>query len=124
MTLVRTGQDRHAKWKAKYNPTVISTRFTDVQSVADARAENGLTIYADLDQRIGAILDAQGVTGPDRAKYLAFARKVQKTALRISGRALDTQVIGLKQYFMMSYKCEELILNLIINAILGYIPAY
>ena len=124
MTLIRTGQDRHAKWKAKYNPTVISTRYTDVQQVAEARAQNGLQIYADLDVRVGGILDRHGITGTDRAKYLAFARKVQKIALRVSGMAFDTQVLGLKQYFLMSYRCEEPVLDDIISSIVGYIPSY
>ncbi|RLF82411.1 hypothetical protein DRN38_00125 [Thermococci archaeon] len=124
MPLVRSGQERHEKWVAKYNPTVVSTRFTDVESVAKARAQDGLGIYADLDIRIGSILDQHGVTGPDRAKYLAFARKVQKAALRVSGAALNTQVLGLKQYFITSYKCEEPILDAILQGIIGYVPTY
>jgi len=124
MPLVRTPQRRFEKWSNKYVPETVSARFSQVETEAKERAQEGLIIFANLDFEVGAVLDKHGVAGPDRAKYLAFARKVMRAAMRISGKALDNVALGLKSYFVTAYACDPTICDEIINLILGYVPTY
>jgi len=124
MPLVRTPQRRYSKWSAKYVPDTISARFSQVETEAKERAQEGLIIYANLDFDIGATLDKYGVAGPARAVYLAFARKALKEAMRIGGKALDNMLLGLKSYFVTAMGADPTILDEIIKKIIGYVPTY
>jgi len=124
MPMPRTGQRRYKHWETKQNATVISTRWTDELDYMKEMAQEGLIPFADLDLQIGSILNAEGIAGPMRATYLAFARKVAKASYRLDGRALELQILGLKQYFQLSYGADPTVLDKIINAIIGYVPTY
>ena len=124
MPLPRTPERRYTKWSKKYNPDVIRTRFADVSDEAHERAQAGLIVFGDLDFTIGPILDKHGIAGPDRAKFLAFARKIMREAMRISGKALDNVVLGLKSYFVTAYGLDPAVADEIIKAIIGYVPTY
>ena len=54
MPIYRTGLDRYKKLEAKWNPTVIGTRFSDIKALALERAQEGLldigTVTTSLDQ--------------------------------------------------------------------------
>jgi len=124
MPLPKTPQRRFAKWSSKYVPDTVSARFSQVESEAKERAQEGLITYANLDFDMDPILDKYGIAGPDRAKYKAFARKVLREKLRITGKALDNVTLGLKSYFVTAYACDPTVLDEIIKAILGYLPTY
>jgi len=118
MPLYRSGIDMFQKYQAKYNPTVVSTRFTDVQSVALARAQGGLNAVSTIREMVRDYLDAKGVTGGERATYLAFALKLWKHVMRQGGAASDRIVSGLIPYFKNSYGLDEALLTDIANAII------
>lgn len=124
MPLFRLGVDRYQKFEKKWNPTVIGTRFTDVRDVALARAQEGLITFATIDQLVGPILDAYGVTGTDRGKYLGFAKKLLKHALRHKGEAAKKFASGLKQYYVTAMGADPAILDEIINVVMGWVAAY
>lgn len=124
MPLVRTPQRRYSKWASKYVPDTISARFSQVETEAKERAEEGLIIFGNFDFEIAPILDKYGIAGPNRANYLAFARKVLRSAMRVTGKALDNQVLGLKAYWTTAYGADPTVLDEIINKVLGYIPTY
>jgi hypothetical protein len=83
--LPKSPQARYAKWQAKYDPTVVQSRFNEVSSVAQARAQAGIIAAAQAQQEIGAILDQYGVAGPARAVYLSFGMKVWHATQRLTG---------------------------------------
>jgi hypothetical protein len=124
MTLYRIGQARFAKWRAKYDPATISARFTQVADVAAARAQEGLTKYASVQDLVRPILDKYGVTGTDRAKYLGFANKLLKHALRASGDAGAAYAAGLKSFYVTALKADPAILDEIIQVVTGYVAPY
>ena len=124
MTMYRKGIDRIRKYEAKFNPTVISTRFSDVRDLAIERAQDGLITMASVDDLVRPILDKYGVAGPDRAKYLGFAKKLFKHASRASGEAATKIASGLKSYFVTAYGCDPAILDEIINVVTGYVTPY
>jgi len=124
MPLFKLGSDRYQKYERKYNPTVIGTRFTDIRELALRRAQEGLITFASIDQLVGPILDSYGITGPDRAKYLGFAKKLLKHALRHKGEAAKAFATGLKSYYVTAMKADPTVLDEIINVVMGWVAAY
>lgn len=124
MPIPKSPQRRYAKWSSKYVPDTVSARFSQVETEAKERAQEGMIPYANLDFTIAPVLDKNGVAGPDRAKYLALARKVAREADRLTGRALDNVVLGLKSYFVTAYGLDPTIADEVIQAVIGYVPTY
>jgi len=124
MPIPRTPSKRYNKWDVKFDPTVVSSRFTAVKSIAEMNAQDGMIPFADLDFTINDILDKNAIAGVDRAKYKAFARKLLKSSYRHTQSALDHVALGLKNYFVTAYGCDPSVLDAIILFILGYTPTY
>jgi hypothetical protein len=118
MPLYKSGIDMFQKYQAKYNPTVISTRFTDVRDTALARAQAGLNAVDTIRSMVRDYLDAKGVTGGERATYLAFALKLWKHVVRQGGVASDKISSGLIAYFKNAFDLDESSLTDIANAII------
>jgi len=115
--LPKAGNARLAKWQAKYDPTVVQTRFTEVQSVAVSRAQEGIVSVANVQFLIGGILDQYGVAGPTRAVYIAVGEKVWHATQRITRAALANEVNGLTSYFQTAYGDNKTILKAIAQAL-------
>jgi len=124
MALYKSGQERFAKWKAKYDPTTISARFTQVASIAADRAQEGLTLFASVDDLVRPILDKYGITGPDRAKYLGFAKKLLKHVGRAKGDAAIAMANGVKAFYVTAMKADPAILDEIIQVVVGWAISY
>jgi hypothetical protein len=124
MALYKTGQARFSKWKAKYDPATVSARFTQVATVASDRAQEGLTLFASVDDLVRPILDKYGVTGPDRAKYLGFAKKLLKHVGRAKGDAAIAMAQGIKSFYVTGMKADPAILDEIIQVIAGWVATY
>jgi hypothetical protein len=120
----RTASRRYQKWDVKFDPAVISSRFTAVKPVAEGNAQDGLIPFADFDFNLASLLDMNAVAGPDRAKYRAFGRKLLAASYKVSGKSLDHIALGLKNYFVTSYGCDPSIIDQIIQFVLGYTPTY
>jgi hypothetical protein len=123
MPLYKTGLMMFDKYSKKYNPTVIGTRFGDVQPVALARAQAGLNAVDTVRSLIRDYLDAQGITGGVRATYLAFGLALWKHVERQGGAASDKIASGLIAYFKTAYGLDEGLLTDIANAIIVKVTA-
>jgi hypothetical protein len=115
--LPKPGNSRLAKWQAKYDPATISNRFTQVQSVAVSRAQEGIVSVANVQSLVGGILDQYGVAGPTRAVYIAFGEKAWHATQRVTGPALANEVNGLTSYFQTAYGANPTILQAIAQAL-------
>ena len=124
MTLYRAGIDMYKKYEKKYNPTVIGTRFTDVQPLALERAQEGLLTVGTVRDLVRPILDQYGVTGPERAAYLAFALKLWRHVSRQKGAGAKKVATALKNYFVSAYDLDPTICDEIINVVVGYVIPY
>jgi Sulfolobus virus coat protein C terminal. len=118
MPLYRDGISMFEKYQKKYNPTVIGTRFGDVQDVALARAQSGLNKVDAIRAMVRDYLDAKGITGGLRAVYLAFALKLWKHVERQGGAASDKIANGLIAYFSTAFDLDTALLTDIANAII------
>jgi hypothetical protein len=124
MPLYRTGQARFIKWRRKYDPATVGARFSQVADVAEARAQEGLTIYASMQEMVRGILDKYGVNGPDRAKYLGFANKLLNHSLRAKGEAAVKLAQGIKQFYVTAFGADPTILDEIIQVVTGWVAPY
>lgn len=124
MPLYKTGIDMFRKYQSKFNPTVIGTRFTDVQSLALERAQAGLNYIHTVRDMVRPILDEYGVTGGARATYLAFATALWRHIQRQKGDAAKKIADGLKSYYVTSYGLDPAILDEIVQVISGWIVPY
>jgi len=115
--LPKSGQSRYAKWSAKYDPTVVQTRFNEVSSVAQARAQEGIISIANVQELVGGVLDMYGVAGPSRATYIAFGEKVWHESQRLTGPALQSVVNGLISYFETAFGADPTVLQAVVNAL-------
>ncbi|MCS7367347.1 MAG: hypothetical protein NDF52_05660 [archaeon YNP-WB-062] len=120
----RGGQARFKKYSDKFVPETISARFTQVKDTALARAQEGLLLYASVQEIVRPILDKYGITGTDRAKYLGFANKLLSHTLRASGDAASAYASGLKSFYVTSMKSDPAILDEIIQVVTGWVAPY
>jgi len=118
MPLYRDGLQMFAKYSAKYNPDVVRTRFADVKDVALARAQGGLVVVDTIRSMIRDYLDLRGITGGERATYLAFALALWKHTERQKGPAADKFADGLIEYYARTFGLDRTILNDIANTII------
>jgi len=124
MPLYKTGLDMWKKYQAKFNPTVVSTRWTDVQQIALDRAQEGLNMVATARDLIRPILDEYGVGGGLRATYLAFGTALLRHVIRQKGDVAKNVATGLKSYFVTAYGLDPNICDEIIQVISGWVIAY
>jgi hypothetical protein len=123
MPLYKSGIDMFQKYQAKYNPTLIGTRFDNVKDTALARAQSGLNAVDTIRAMIRDYLDAKGITGGARATYLAFGLALWKHVTRQGGVASDKIADGLVSYFSTAYDLVESYLTDIANAIIVKVVA-
>jgi len=116
--LYRSGTDRYQKWKAKYVPDTISSRLSQVRNIALDRGLAGLYIFSDVQDLIRPILDKYAVTGPERAKYIAFANKLLKELGRLKAKAYEISAKGILEYFIKSYGIDPTIAQEILSVLL------
>lgn len=124
MPLYKTGIDMFRKYQAKFNPTVIGTRFTDVQSIALERAQAGLNMVHSVRELIRPILDEYGIAGGNRATYLAFGLALWRHAIRQKGEAGKKYADGLKSYYVTAFGLDPAILDEIIQVVTGWVIPY
>ena len=124
MPLYKTGLDMWKKYQAKFDPTTIGNRFTQVQSLALDRAQEGLNMVGTIREFIRPILDNHAVAGGMRANYLAFATALMKHTQRQKGSAANKIASGLKQYFVNAYDLDPEICDEIIQVVVGWVTVY
>jgi hypothetical protein len=118
MPLYRDGLQMFAKYQAKYNPDVVRQRFADVKDVALARAQGGLVVVDTIRAMIRDYLDLRGITGGERATYLAFALELWRHTERQRGAAADKFADGLIEYYARTFGLDRGILNDIANTLI------
>jgi len=124
MPLYKTGLDMWKKYVAKYNPAVVSTRFTDVQAIAHDRAQEGLNMIGTVRDLIRQILDGYGIGGGQRATYLAFGTMLLRHIIRQKEEVARLTANGLKAYFTTAYGLNPDICDEIIQVVTGWVIPY
>ncbi|MEM2249833.1 MAG: hypothetical protein QXP16_03965 [Candidatus Bathyarchaeia archaeon] len=124
MPIYRSGIDMYRKYEAKFNPTVIGTRFTDVRSLALERAQEGLNVVANVRDLIRPLLDMYGVTGGLRATYLAFGAALLRHVVRQKADTAKKIATNLKSYYVGAYNLDPAVCDDIIEIVVGWAIPY
>jgi len=124
MPLYKSGLDMFKKYQAKFDPTTIGNRFTQVQQVALDRAQEGLNTVSTIRDLVRPILDEYGIVGGQRATYLAFALAIARHVLRQKGDAATKVATGLKSYFTSAFGLDPSICDEIIQVVVGWALPY
>jgi len=112
------------KYQKKFNPTVIGTRFTDIQDLAFERAQSGLNMVGTVRDLVRPILDGYGITGGQRATYLAFGTALLRHVVRNKGESAKKIASGLKSYYVTAYGLDPSICDEIIQVVCGWAIPY
>jgi hypothetical protein len=115
----RTGLDRYNKYAAKFDPATIQARLAQIKDIALQRAQEAQIKYATIDELVRPILDKYGVTGPRRALYLGYAKKLTRHLERVSGVAASKIAEGLKAYYTSAFGAEPDVLDAVTAVVAG-----
>ncbi|RLI87412.1 MAG: hypothetical protein DRP01_01935 [Archaeoglobales archaeon] len=124
MPLYKSGLDMWKKYQAKFDPTTIGNRFTQVQQVALDRAQEGMNTVSTVRDLVRPILDEYGIAGGQRATYLAFALALTKHVVRQKGDAATKIATGLKSYYTSAFGLDPSICDEIIQVVVGWAIPY
>jgi len=112
------------KYQAKFDPTTIGNRFTQVKDVALARAQEGMVTIATIRDLVRPLLDQAGVTGGLRGTYIAFALALAKRTIRQKGDSAINIATGLKSYFVQAYGLNPDLCDRIVSLVVSWAGYY
>ena len=124
MPIVKRFQDMHEKWYAKYDGANVTTTLTAVKPLMEARYEGAQSTIYNVVERVRDILAEEGVPTGMYATYMAFAQIIARMTFSHKDKTLQTEISGVKNYFVTAYKADPAILDRIVEAILGIVPPY
>jgi len=124
MPLYKTGLMMWRKYRAKFNPAVVGTRFTDVKDLALERMQEGINLVAVARDLVRPILDEYGVGGGLRATYFAFATALLRHVIRQKAKVATKTADGLKNYYVTAYDLDPAICDELIQVIVGWAIPY
>jgi hypothetical protein len=115
----RTGLDRYNKYAAKFDPATIQARLQQVRDIALQRAQEAQIKYATIDELVRPILDMHGISGPARAVYLGYAKKLTRHLERVTGSAAAKFVEGLKAYYTITFGADPEVIDAVTAVVAG-----
>lgn len=83
--MVKQGQDRSDKYAAKFDPTIIQSRYTKTQAIAIAGQVTMQKALAEKNASVRALLNAAGVFPILTVAYQAFSNKLFGICNRFAG---------------------------------------
>ena len=120
----RNFSDMYTKWKAKFDPDVIATRFDQVRDIAIETYEAASATIATVVDNVKTLLNDLGVPAAQQGPYIALAEKLVKYSFKHSGATLNSIAAGLKAQFVTSYGIDPNVADEVIKTVLGSVPPY
>jgi hypothetical protein len=122
--MYKGGLERYAKWSRKFVPETVAARFTQVRDLAMERGQLGLLYFGTVDDLVRPVLDKHGITGPARALYLAFAKKLARHLVRHKGDAASRIASGLKAEWVTAFGADPAVIDEIIGVVGAGVAPY
>jgi hypothetical protein len=94
--MVKAADNRATKYAAKFDPTVVSSRFTALKSYSSTEFAAAAATYASLETTIKGAIEAKVPSPTLMPFYLAFGRQVYSKAQRYSGLTLFNEAMAAK----------------------------
>jgi len=124
MPFVRSLKDMLEKYKAKYVPDTVGTRFNEVKDLMDARFEAASSPIVNVIEEVRNILTENGVPPALWGMYIAFGEILASKTFSHQGAVLEKIASGLKQAWITGKGADPAILDKIAETILGTVPPY
>ena len=124
MPIVKRIQDMYEKYYTKYDGANVTTTFTAVRELMYARYEGAQSVIYNVVETTRDILAEEGVPTGLWAIYMAFAQIIASKTFSHKDKTLQTEISGVKNYFITAYKADPKILDRIVEAVLGILPPY
>ena len=83
--MVKSGTDRAAKYAAKYDPTVVSTRYTATKDMAVAAQNVHQAALGTLAGQVRGIMNSAGVAPINSVRFIAYGNKLYGIANKFQG---------------------------------------
>lgn len=83
--MVSSGQDRADKYASKFDPTVVSSRYTAGKDAATRKAQEHQIAMGTLATQVRGILDAAGVAPINSIRFIGYANKLYSISLKFGG---------------------------------------
>jgi hypothetical protein len=81
----KSGEDRAAKYGAKFDAEVVRSRFAATSTIAKTAQETKQRELATLATNVRSILDAEGIPAVFTAAFLSFANRLYGVLQKFSG---------------------------------------
>lgn len=120
----RTFSDMYQKWKAKFDPDTIATRFDQVKDIAIQRYETAQAVIATVVESARQVLTDLNVPPAQWGMYIAFTEELAKRSFKHSGAVLDRWASGLKAKYVGAYGADPAVLDKLAEIVLGSTPPY
>ncbi|MEM2612450.1 MAG: hypothetical protein QXJ45_07540 [Thermoproteota archaeon] len=87
--MVRSGVERRVtKYDKSVIPDVVRTKFEALKDTMVLNMQAMQTLIVDVENKVGQILNENGIAGVMRVPYLNFARAIFRASLSYEGQAL------------------------------------
>ncbi len=91
--MVKTASERAAKYAAKFDPTVVSARYTATQEGAVAAATAKQNEMAVIAGDVRGILNAAGVKPINSVRFIGYANKLYGMTSKFSGATATAEAV-------------------------------
>lgn len=92
--MVKSGEERAAKYQYKYDPEAIRLRFSATKDLATTKQASKQEQLANIAQQVRALLNQEGVPPVFTISFLSFANKLYAITNKFSGEAAKIQAEG------------------------------
>jgi len=112
--MVREASIRIRKYTGKFDPTVVSARFTAMKDIAVEQIQVKFGDLAGLETTVKTAISDKVANPMELVQYLAFARELWKLTAKHSGQILVNEVnIAKAKWLSRGLKAE--VLDIIVN---------
>ena len=124
MAIVKGLKEMYEKYYTKYDGANVTTTLTAVKPLMEARYEGAQSTIYNVVETVRDILEEAGVPSGLHGMYYAFAQIIAKMTFSHKSKTLQTEISGVKSYFVSAFNADPAILDRIIEAVIGVVPPY
>lgn len=124
MPIVKNLKEMLEKYQIKYDQTSYTAAITAVKTYMEGAYQAGHAIIYDAVERARGILDALGIPSTQWGIYLSFAQALASKTFSFSTKTLELEAAALKAEWVTAHEADPDVLDEIIEAVIGTVPAY
>jgi len=95
MTMAKSAEYRARKYAAKFDPTVVSSRFTAVKDLSVEQTNAAQSALHAVEDQVRSILSAHALPTWQNIPYLNAARAMFRKSRNFSGPTLENEILAI-----------------------------